>query len=148
MKKLISIVFLCATTLLVNAQVDKLLGNWTSVDDATGEEEGVVNIFKASDGLYYGKLVKLLAPEMKGAVCDKCEGDDHNKPLEGLTLMRGLKADGDVLSGGTIIDPKNGKVYNVKVSFDAKKNKLKLRGSLDKSGLIGRTQYWMRRKTL
>ena len=144
MKKLISIVFLCATTFVVNAQVDKLLGNWTSIDDATGEEESVVLIFKASDGLYYGKLLKLLAPERKGAVCDKCEGDDHNKPLEGLTIMRGLKADGDVLSGGTIIDPKNGKTYNVKVSFDAKKNRLKLRGSLDKSGLIGRTQYWVR----
>jgi uncharacterized protein (DUF2147 family) len=148
MKKLISILLLCCTTLFVTAQVDKLLGYWTSIDDATGAEESVFQIFKASDGLYYGKLVKLLLPERKGAVCDKCEGADHNKPLEGLILMRGLKVDGDVLSGGKIIDPKSGKVYNVKVSFDEKKNKLKVRGSLDKSGLLGRTQYWVRRKTL
>ena len=37
-----------------------------------------------------------------------------------------------------------GKVYNCTMSFDSKTGKLKVRGSLDKSGLIGRNQAWVR----
>jgi len=145
MKKLLTILFLCVTTICVNAQVDKILGYWASVDDETGKQESVFYIFKATDGKYYGKLVKLLTPGREGALCDKCPGTDHNKPLEGLILMRGLVEDGNMLSGGKITDPKSGKVYNVKVSIDEKTGRLKVRGSLDKSGILGRTQYWIRR---
>ena len=148
MKRLLSILFLCATTILVSAQVDKIVGYWASVDDETGKEESVFYIFKATDGKYYGKLVKLLNPKKEGAVCDKCTGADHNKPLVGLILMRGLVEDGNILSGGKITDPKNGKVYNVKLSIEEKTGRLKVRGSLDKSGLLGRTQYWIRRSGL
>jgi uncharacterized protein (DUF2147 family) len=147
MKKLVSILFLCAATIFANAQVEKMLGYWTSVDDDSGKEESVFYVFKATDGKYYGKLVKLLDPQKAGEVCDKCTGADHNKPLEGLILMRGLVEDGNILSGGKITDPKNGKVYNLKVSLD-EKDRLKIRGSLDKMGVLGRTQYWIRRKGL
>jgi len=148
MKKFVSILFLCAATIFANAQVDKMLGYWASVDDETGKEESIFQIYKATDGKYYGKLVKLLEPDKKGAVCDKCTGADKDKPLEGLILMRGLVEDGKILSGGKITDPKNGKVYNVKVSIDEKTGKLKIRGSLDKMGALGRTQYWVKRKGL
>ncbi|MCL2597509.1 MAG: DUF2147 domain-containing protein [Paludibacter sp.] len=146
MKKLISILFLCATTIFANAQVEKMLGYWISVDDNTGKEESVFYVYKGTDGNYYGKLVKLIDPKREGAVCDKCTGTDYNKPLEGLILMKSLKADGNNLTGGTITDPKNGKVYYVKVSLDTKTDRLKIRGSLDKIGILGRTQYWIRKK--
>ena len=148
MKKLVSILFLCAATIFANAQVDKMLGYWASVDDETGKEESIFHIYKATDGKYYGKLVKLLNPDKKGAVCDKCTGADKDKPLEGLILMKGLVEDGDILSGGKITQPKTGKVYYLKVSLDEKTGKLKLRGSLDKMGALGKTQYWVRRKGL
>lgn len=148
MKKLVSVLFLCAATIFANAQVEKMLGYWTSVDDDSGKEESVFYVYKATDGKYYGKLVKLLEQEKKGAICDKCTGADKDKPLEGMVLMRGLKEDGKSLSGGKIMDPKNGKEYNLKVSLDEKTDRLKIRGSLDKSGLLGRTQYWVRRKGL
>jgi len=145
MKKFVSILFLCAATIFANAQVDKMLGYWASVDDETGKEESIFYIYKATDGKYYGKLVKLLDPKKEGSVCDKCTGEDKDKPLEGLILMKGLVEDGKILSGGKITQPKTGKVYNVKVSIDEKTGRLKVRGSLDKSGILGRTQYWIRR---
>jgi len=148
MKKLVSILFLCAATIFANAQVDKMLGYWASVDDETGKEESIFHIYKATDGKYYGKLVKLLDPKKDGSVCDKCTGADKDKPLEGLILMKGLIEDGNILSGGKITDPKNGKVYYVKVSLEEKTDRLKIRGSLDKMGALGRTQYWIRRKGL
>lgn len=146
MKKIISILIFCVSTIFVNAQVEKMLGYWISVDDGTGEQESLFYVYLANDGNYYGKIVKLLDPKREGAVCDKCNGTEHNKPLEGLIIMKGLKVDGNNLTGGTIIDPKSGKVYYLKVSLDAKTDRLKIRGSLDKTGILGRTQYWIRKK--
>ena len=40
----------------------------------------------------------------------------------------------------------DGKVYKCNISFESKSGKLKVRGSLDKHGIIGRTQYWTRVK--
>jgi uncharacterized protein (DUF2147 family) len=146
MKKFVSVLFLCTMALIASAQADKMVGYWASVDDETGKEESIFYIFKATDGKYYGKIMKMLVHQ--GAVCDKCTGTDHNKPLEGMMLMRDLKADGKNLVGGKILDPKSGKTYNLKISLDEKTGNLKLRGSLDKAGLLGRTQYWVRRKSL
>ena len=148
MRKLVSILFLCAATVFANAQVDKMLGYWASVDEESGIEESVFHVYKGSNGSYFGKLVKLLDPQFKGAVCDKCTGEDKDRPLEGLLLMKNLKEDGNSLVGGKILDPKSGKIYNVKLTIDEKTGRLKVRGSLDKLGVMGRTQYWVRRKGL
>jgi len=147
MKKFVSILFLCAATIFANAQADRILGYWASVDDETGKEESIFHIYKGTDGKYHGKLVKMLVPEFKDAVCDKCTGADKNKPLEGLIMMKGLVEDGKTLSG-KITDPKSGKLYNLKLSIDEKTGRLKVRGSLDRLGALGRTQYWIRRKGL
>ena len=145
MKKLVSILFLCATTIFANAQVDKMLGYWASVDEESGVEESIFHIYKGSNGNYFGKIVRLLDPKFKNAVCNKCTGEDKDKPLEGLLLMKNLKEDGKSLVGGKVLDPKSGKEYNVKLSIDEKTGRLKVRGSLDKTGLLGRTQYWVRK---
>jgi uncharacterized protein (DUF2147 family) len=46
------------------------------------------------------------------------------------------------LEGGYILDPANGKKYHASIEYDKKTGKLKLRGSLDKTGMIGRNQFW------
>jgi uncharacterized protein (DUF2147 family) len=48
------------------------------------------------------------------------------------------------LTGGTILDPNNGKVYKCNISYDTKTGHLNVRGSLDRGGLIGRTQTWIK----
>jgi uncharacterized protein (DUF2147 family) len=127
----------------VGAQVSAILGEWKTVDDKSGEVRSLVRIYRDStDGLYYGKIEKMY--KYADAVCEKCEGENKNKPILGLVIISGMKAEGKSLKGGTVLDPENGKKYYASISIDEKSGKLVLRGSLDKRGLLGRNQYWVR----
>jgi uncharacterized protein (DUF2147 family) len=127
----------------VVAQVSAILGEWKTVDDKTGEIRSSVRIYQDStDGLYYGKIEKMY--KYADAVCEKCEDENKNKPILGLVIIAGMKVDGKSLKGGTVLDPESGKKYYASISIDEKSGKLVLRGSLDKRGLFGRNQYWIR----
>ena len=135
-----------ACTMPMAAQVQQIVGEWITVDDKTGEQLSVVKIFKATDGLYYGKIVKLLKgnPDEK---CVACTGADKDKPVVGLIIIRGFQEkDGKLVSGdkGRVLDPDNGKFYYGKIWLED--GKLILRGSLDKKGILGRSQTWIRKK--
>ena len=124
------------------AQVNKILGDWKTVDDKTGEKRSVVTIYKGSDGLYYGKISKMLMYTDMDLKCDQCKGEDYNKPIVGLVIIRGMKAENGELVGGKVLDPESGKFYYGKIYL--KDGKLVLRGSLDKRGFLGRNQTWIR----
>lgn len=135
-----SILFLLLATISLHAQISQIVGEWKTVDDKTGEKRSVVTIFKGSDGLYYGKISKMLMyADLK---CEACKDEDHNAPLEGLMIIRGMKAENGELVGGKVLDPESGKFYYGKIYM--KDGKLVLRGSLDKRGLFGRNQEWVR----
>lgn len=133
-----------ACVVCASAQVNLILGDWQTVDDKTGEHRSVVHVYKATDGLYYGKITQLLVGDAD-AKCKECEGADHNAPVVGLVIIRGMQYDADKnqLSGGKVLDPESGKFYYGKIS--PKDGKLVLRGSLDKRGLLGRNQTWVRK---
>lgn len=120
-----------------------ILGDWVTVDDKTGEKKSVVTIYQADNGLYYGQIVNLLSGETD-AVCDECTGADHNQPIIGLVIVRDMQLKGDELRGGKVLDPDNGKFYYAKIYLSEEGN-LVLRGSLDKAGLLGRSQTWLRK---
>lgn len=122
--------------------VAALEGLWKTVDDKTGEVRAVVQIYQADDGLYYGKIHAML--RYADARCLRCDGDDKGKPLQGLVVIREMKPDRDVLKGGRVLDPETGKQYYCTIRLDPKTGRLALRGSLDRRGLLGRTQYWIR----
>ena len=125
-----------------NAQIKAILGDWKTVDDKTGEKRGIVTIYKGSDGLYYGKISKMLMYTDLDLKCDQCKGDDYNAPIEGLVIIRGMHAEKGELVGGKVLDPESGKFYYGKIYL--KDGKLVLRGSLDKRGFLGRNQTWIR----
>lgn len=132
MKKIIScIIMMFSVAFVMSAQVDKLLGEWKTVDDKSGKQVSIVNVYKADNGLYYGKLIKLLEK-------------DADQSIIGTMIIKDMKAEGGALIGGRVYDPDNGKTYYAKVTYDPKSNTLVLRGSLDKKGLIGRSQTWVR----
>ena len=137
-------VILLTLSLMCSAQINAILGDWITVDDKTGEQRSVVTLYKAEDGKYYGKIAKLLVGDSK-VLCDKCEGADHNRPVEGLVIIRGMQYDkeNNQLAGGQVLDPESGKFYYGKIY--PKDGKLVLRGSLDKRGFIGRNQTWIRK---
>lgn len=126
---------------VANAQVNKIVGDWKTVDDKTGEQRSIVHIYKGTDGLYYGKIVTLLVGS-HDEVCTECTGADKGKKVEGLVILRGMKEENGQLVGGKVLDPENGKFYYGKVFL--KDGKLVLRGSLDKAGLLGRSQTWVK----
>ena len=125
-----------------SAQLSAILGDWTTVDDKTGERRSIVTIYKGTDGLYYGKVSKLLMYQELHPRCEACEGEDKNAPVEGLVIIRGMKAEDGQLVGGKVLDPESGKFYYGKIYM--KDGKLVLRGSLDKRGFLGRNQTWVR----
>lgn len=120
-----------------------VLGKWKTVDDVTGKERGVVEIYE-HNGKVYGKIIEILDPKHKDKKCVLCEGDDKNKPILGMNFIRGLKKEGNEYSGGKILDPQNGKLYKCYITLE-NSDKLKVRGYIGIS-LFGRTQYWYRVK--
>lgn len=144
MKKILSIVIMAWMCLMANAQVAQILGDWKTIDDKTGEALSVVHIYKATDGKYYGKIIDLLVAGHENDVCTECEGANHNKPIKGMIILTGFDEKDGALVNGKVLDPDNGKVYYCKITL--KDGKLVLRGSLDKKGLLGRNQTWLRVK--
>lgn len=118
------------------------VGNWRTIDDNTHQPTSIVKIYPVGN-LLYGSVEQILDGTSPTAVCEKCTDDRANKPIIGLQIIRGLKADGNVWDGGTIIDPKNGSVYRCKISLKDDGKTLAVRGFLG-IALLGRTQYWQR----
>jgi uncharacterized protein (DUF2147 family) len=122
------------------------VGIWTTIDDATGKPKSLIRIWEKG-GKIYGTIAKLINPKNgdPNPMCDKCPGALKDKPVVGMTIMKGLSRDGDEWSGGTILDPESGSTYKVYVEVLEGGKKLKVRGYVG-IALLGRTQYWIRAK--
>ena len=127
-------------TALATAQ-NAFLGEWVTIDDESGEKKSIVNIYKADNGMYYGQIVTLF--ENPDALCTECKDADYNQPIVGLTIVRDMQLVEGELRGGKVLDPAKGKIYYAKIYLE--NGNLILRGSLDKRGLIGRSQTWIRK---
>lgn len=122
---------------LAFAQIE---GKWKTIDDETKQPKSVVEIYKKSDGKYYGKITQLLIkPENPN--CVACKDDRKGKPLTGLEIIRGLKKEGNEFTGGTITDPKTGKTYKCTITKSG--DQLNVRAYVGVS-LMGRTQTWQK----
>jgi hypothetical protein len=68
----------------------------------------------------------------------------QNRPVRGLTILTGFRADGDGRwTGGRVYDPNSGHTYRGTISM-LDSDTLKLRGFIGIS-LFGRTEIWKRR---
>jgi len=135
---LIAIVFLCRTVSF--AQTDQIERVWYD-----GDKKGKIQIYKAVDGKFYGKIIWLKEPDRDGKPKTDIHNPDdarHNDPVMGLLVLKKFNKDGDKgYENGTIYDPKNGKTYKCKMTYDG--DKLEVRGYIGIS-LIGRTETWTR----
>lgn len=142
MKKILLTFSLIALT-VISAVAQDVTGKWNTIDDNTGKARSVVEIYE-QNGKIYGKIIDIVDPTKRDKLCTECPGDDKNKPLLGLVILKDLKKDGSEYNGGTIMDPDNGKIYKSYIELESA-NKLKVRGYIGFS-LLGRTQYWERVK--
>lgn len=138
MKKLLLVSLLFVK---ICAYSQSVIGKWKTIDDETGQAKSIVEIFE-QNGKVYGKVIEILDVEHKKSLCTNCTGLDKNKPILGLTVIKGLIKDEDEYNSGKILDPKNGKLYKCYITLE-NKDKLKVRGYIGFS-LLGRTQYWYR----
>ena len=120
-------------------------GLWKTIDDKTKMPRSLVRIVEVN-GVYEGRIEQLLNRQPDDDpqnLCRACPGERKDKPLIGMTILTGLKKDGDAYTGGEILDPKNGKTYRCKMETIEGGKKLNVRGFIGIS-LIGRTQTWLR----
>ena len=127
-----------------HALADSAAGVWKTIDDKSGQPKALVQISESPDGVLTGKVVKLFTHPDE--VCSACEGEKQGKPIVGMTILWGLKKDGDDLwDNGKILDPKEGKIYSSKAKLIDGGAKLEVRGYLGVS-LLGRSQTWLRQQ--
>lgn len=135
---------LCLAALSAQA-ADSAAGRWKTIDDKTGKVKSIVEISQAANGTLSGKVVEILHSD-KGPnpVCDGCEGANKNKPVKGMTILWNLSQDKGTTSkwsGGTILDPANGKTYRSKIELQPGSGKLDVSGCI---AFICRAQTWVR----
>jgi len=155
MKRVITLCFLAVFDLCAVSAADKVEGFWKSIDE-TGKVTAAWNIYQ-KDGVLFGKIVTVPG-QSDAKIADACLPSYKGFPVPGevnkMTVVNtpfiyGLKMKSEgVWQGGNIIDPKEGKLYQCKITFraaDGKKYKndmLEMRGEI---GLgIGRSQLWER----
>ena len=145
MRKIILLAMLFIAT-MANCQIEKIVGRWTTIDDEKNIPVSIINIYRGNDGKYYGQIEKILVKGEENKICKACEGELRNKPVVGIVNIQNMEWRDGKLQGGTILDPNNGKTYYAKMWLDPQTGKLILRGSLDKRGILGRNQEWVRLK--
>ncbi|MDN5780682.1 MAG: DUF2147 domain-containing protein [Luteimonas sp.] len=117
-------------------------GRWKTIDDETGKVKSIVEITQAANGTLQGTVVEVLQSDRgPNPTCDKCKGANKNKPVKGMTILWGLKKDGEEWNGGTVLDPAKGKTYKSKVELLEGGKKLGMSGCI---AFICRQQVWVR----
>jgi uncharacterized protein (DUF2147 family) len=140
MKKIvISMIIMLAS---ISTYAQDVVGKW-KLEDGTA----IVEVYKQGD-VFNGKIVWLQNPTEPDGTPAKDENNPdaklRSRQLLGLNMLSGLKKDGGEYTGGNIYDPGNGKTYNCSMKVEG--DVLKVRGSLDKRGLLGTTMDWFRVK--
>ena len=120
------------------------VGNWHTVDDATGEVKAEIHITEQA-GVLAGRVHKSLRNDPNAKkTCDDCKDDRKGQAIIGMEIIRGVKQEGSEnlwAGGGKILDPENGKEYTVRMTPLEGGKKLQVRGYI---GPFYRTQVWLR----
>jgi uncharacterized protein (DUF2147 family) len=135
------------------SKADKILGYYLTFDDETGAEKSQVQVYKDSNGKYYGKIVWLKEPNKDG----KPKVDDKNpdvklqkRAIMGLEMLKGFKYNesDNEWNDGSIYNPASGKTYNCYINFESA-TKVKIRGFIGASWMrLGKTAYWTKEAAL
>ena len=126
----------------VIAQKDNIEHTWYNA-----EKTSKIQVYKATDGKFYGKIVWLQKPNDEAG---KPRTDTKNtkeelrsRPLMNITILTGFTkstSDVNVYEGGNVYDPTSGKTYCGKLTLDNKE--IKLKGFICGFSLLGRSSVW------
>jgi uncharacterized protein (DUF2147 family) len=104
-----------STSLLAEEQTPTAEGLWEKFE-SSGKPEAEFRIIDC-DGVYHGKIAKIFPrPGENPSIlrCTECEGKQRNAPMLGRMRRNGLE-----YRGGSILDPRNGSVYDAQMELSA-----------------------------
>jgi uncharacterized protein (DUF2147 family) len=138
--KFIACIAILSATLSCRADDTDVVGRWLS-----GNGEGWIEIRLEGDS-----LIGIAAGSATAKTGDPPRLDVRNpdpalrdRPIDGITIMKGFKYEGDSRwTGGTIYNPNNGKTYKSSVTL-VDRNTIKVRGYVGLS-LFGKSDTWTR----
>ncbi len=114
---------------------NELIGIWLTTDG-----KSKIQIVKdQGETSFSGRIIWLKTPLVDG----NPRKDENGNFVMGLAILNDFRFDSDEWEGGTIYDPESGSTYYCTMTLQSK-NKLKVRGSVDPMGWIGRTETWHR----
>ncbi len=108
----------------------------------TGEERSHIEIYKKGDK-FYGKIAWIKEPN--DPETGKPKTADNGEPLMNMEILKDFVYEDGEWVDGTIYDPEAGKTYYCSIEMDGD-DKIKIRGSVDPMGWLGRTEVWTRVK--
>lgn len=135
----ILVLFVCiASSQLAISQ--SVFGKWEILKES-GEVRSIIEIYE-NDGIVNGKVIEILDEEKEDNLCVECEGEEKNKKILGLVLLKDFKKDQEKYVDGTILNPDDGKIYKSKIWVDEDNpNILNVRGYI---GFFYKTMEWRR----
>ena len=102
-------------------------------------KDAYVEIYQ-SKGKFFGKITWLEEPYDKNGNPKK---DEKGKEILHMVIMKNFVFEEGEWVDGSVYDAESGKTYHGSMELE-NPEKLKLRGSIDSFGLLGRTETWTR----
>lgn len=144
--------FLCLVMVIFSsaayADLSSPAGLWRTIDDVSKRPKSIVRIWER-DGKFFGRVERIFffdPGQKRPGFCTECTGPRKNKPIVGMVILWDLRKDPSdrfAWTGGHILDPKTGKMYNANMTLTQQGRALDVRGYVGIS-LLGRTQTWVR----
>jgi uncharacterized protein (DUF2147 family) len=143
-KLLLSLSLMIMGSSFLFSQADKVIGFWL-----TEKGTSQVEIYKAEDGKYYGKISWLEEPYENGKPKMDTENPDEalkSRHILGLNLLQGFvyNQQDQEWDEGSIYDPDNGNTYDCFMWFEDEANVLKIKGFVMGMRFLGRSTTWIR----
>lgn len=125
---------------IYSVKAQSVFGKWKTFDIFNKDkEESIVEVYKQNDSLFV-KIIKIIPIEHREDICKKCEGENKDKPIQGLVILKGAILKDNVWQGAKVLNAKNGFYYGCHISL-RDKNWLKVRGFIGYP-FFGKTVYW------
>lgn len=119
-------------------------GYWQTIDGKTKKPSSIIQI--SQNGQFYeGKVVKTysVTGANKTSVCTLCKGNRKDKPIIGLLIIKNMVCKPGSCSKGTILDPRDGKIYHATMKVVNNGQQLRVRGYVGVP-LFGKSVIWNR----
>lgn len=119
-------------------------GYWQTIDTKTNKPSSIIWV-RAVNHVYEGSIVKIYKEDhhLPTDICTHCTGNQKNKPMLGLTIIKAMRCSAYACTDGRVLDPRDGSLYHASMALIDNGNRLKLRGYIG-IPLFGKTVVWNR----